>query len=93
MIVLPEKFEEKMRMVLGEEYEEFLASYDQPRNFGLRVNVDKISPEEFERIAPFHLTRIPWTENGYYRNNNYSTSLGVKTEQEKQEEQTACITR
>lgn len=24
-----------------------------------------------------------WTENGYYRNNNYSTSLGVKTEQEK----------
>jgi len=24
-----------------------------------------------------------WTENGYYRNNNYSKSLGVETEQEK----------
>ncbi len=66
MIVLPEKFEEKMRTVLGEEYEKFLASYDQPRNFGLRVNVDKISPEEFEKLAPFHLKKIPWTENGYY---------------------------
>lgn len=66
VIVLPEKFEEKMRAVLGEEYDAFLASYDQPRNFGLRVNVDKISPEEFEQLAPFHLTKIPWTKNGYY---------------------------
>lgn len=55
-----------MKKLLGSEYEEFLASYDHPRNFGLRVNVDKISPKEFEKIAPFHLTKIPWTENGYY---------------------------
>ena len=66
MVNLPEEFERKMKKLLGAEYEEFLASYDRPRNFGLRVNVDKISPEEFEKIAPFHLTKIPWTENGYY---------------------------
>lgn len=66
MISLPSEFEKKMKKLLGEEYEEFLASYDQPRNFGLRVNVDKISPEEFEELAPFHLRKIPWTENGYY---------------------------
>lgn len=66
MVNLPEEFEMKMKKLLGSEYEEFLASYDNPRNFGLRVNVDKISPEEFEKIAPFHLTKIPWTENGYY---------------------------
>ena len=66
MVNLPEEFEMKMKKLLGSEYEEFLASYDSPRNFGLRVNVDKISPEEFEKIAPFHLTKIPWTENGYY---------------------------
>ena len=66
MVTLPIEFEEKMKKLLGEEYEDFLASYDRPRNFGLRVNVDKISPEEFEKIAPFHLTKIPWTKNGYY---------------------------
>ena len=66
MVSLPREFEIKMKKLLGAEYEEFLASYDGPRNFGLRVNVDKISTEEFEEKAPFHLTKIPWTENGYY---------------------------
>ena len=66
MVSLPREFEIKMKKLLGAEYEEFLASYDRPRNFGLRVNVDKISTEEFEKKAPFHLTKIPWTENGYY---------------------------
>lgn len=63
---LPEAFLKKMQTILGEEYEAFLASYEQPRNFGLRVNVDKISPREFEQLSDFHLTKIPWTENGYY---------------------------
>ncbi len=66
MAELPLEFTEKMSQLLGTEYEAFLHSYDQPRNFGLRVNVNKISPEKFEKLAPFHLTRIPWTENGYY---------------------------
>ena len=66
MVSLPREFEIKMKKLLGAEYEEFLASYDRPRNFGLRVNVDKISTEEFEKKTPFHLTKIPWTENGYY---------------------------
>ncbi|HIR12982.1 MAG TPA: RsmB/NOP family class I SAM-dependent RNA methyltransferase [Candidatus Choladousia intestinavium] len=63
---LPEKFLERMREMLGEEYEEFLETYREPREFGLRVNPLKISPEEFERAVPFHLERIPWTKNGYY---------------------------
>lgn len=66
MTELPVGFTEKMKRLLGSEYEEFLASYEQPRNFGLRVNVNKITPEAFEKLAPFHLTKIPWTENGYY---------------------------
>ena len=66
MVSLPKEFEIKMKKLLGEEYDAFLDSYDRPRNFGLRVNVDKITPEEFEEKAPFHLTKIPWTENGYY---------------------------
>lgn len=63
---LPEIFAEKMRGILGEEYEDFLAGFDKPRHHGLRVNTEKISPEQFMKIAPFHLTRIPWVENGFY---------------------------
>lgn len=63
---LPKAFIEKMKTILGDEFDDFMKSYEAPRNFGLRVNTAKLSAEEFERIAPFHLTQIPWVENGYY---------------------------
>ncbi len=63
---LPQEFLERMERVLGEEYPAFLQSYEEPRKFGLRVNTMKISVEEFRRLAPFHLTPIPWIPNGFY---------------------------
>lgn len=63
---LPVEFTDRMRRILGEEYGAFEKSYEETRKYGLRVNTKKISPEEFERIAPFHLTKIPWIPNGYY---------------------------
>ena len=66
MIQLPEVFLDRMKGLLGEEYHEFLKTYDQPRKSGLRVNTLKIDPERFEKIAPFRLSRIPWIEEGFY---------------------------
>lgn len=63
---LPEEFTKKMQRLLKEEYKEYMACYDEPRYYGLRVNTGKISPEEFERICPFEITPVPWIENGYY---------------------------
>lgn len=63
---LPAKFEERMKELLGAEYEEYLRCYSKPHYGGLRVNTLKISPEEFEKICPFTIKRIPWTSNGYY---------------------------
>lgn len=64
---LPEKYTERMKGLLGEEeYQEYLKSFEQKNVRGLRVNTLKISPEEFEKISPFSLKKIPWTENGYY---------------------------
>lgn len=63
---LPEAFTEKMKGILGEEYGDFLAGFDRPRHYGLRVNTAKISAEEFGKLAPFHLTPVPWVENGFY---------------------------
>ena len=66
MVSLPLEFEEKMRKILKEEFEEFKAGYELPRKFALRLNRDKISKEHFEKIAPFELSEIPWIDNGYY---------------------------
>ncbi|MDO5422267.1 MAG: RsmB/NOP family class I SAM-dependent RNA methyltransferase [Eubacteriales bacterium] len=66
MTKLPEVFLDNMKTLLGEEYEAFLESYQEPRRFGLRVNTAKISAEDFQKTAPFTLTQIPWVENGFY---------------------------
>lgn len=63
---LPEAFLARMQEMLGEDYPSFLKSYENPRTFGLRVNTDKISCEEFEQIAPFPIRPIPWVSNGYF---------------------------
>lgn len=58
-----------MKQLLGEEeYSQYLKSYEDKPKKGLRVNTLKISPEEFEKISPFELEKIPWTSNGYYFN-------------------------
>lgn len=63
---LPKAFEEKMKQLLGEEFEEYIACYEAPRYYGLRVNTGKISVEEFEKICPFEISPIPWIPNGFY---------------------------
>lgn len=63
---LPEQFLSRMHEILGAEYNDFLESYHSPRKFGLRVNTNKISVEKFLEISPFHLTPIPWIENGFF---------------------------
>lgn len=63
---LPIAFEEKMRSLLGEEYDSYLRCYDEPRHYGLRVNTGKISVEEFLKIAPWPLRPVPWISNGFY---------------------------
>lgn len=66
MADLPQSFLDSMNEILGEDYEAFLAGFDGQRQYGLRVNTLKMNLEEFERIAPFHLKKVPWISNGYF---------------------------
>ena len=66
MADLPQSFLDSMTEILGEDYEAFLAGFDGQRQYGLRVNTLKMNLEEFERIAPFHLKKVPWISNGYF---------------------------
>lgn len=63
---LPPEYLARMKTLLGEEYDPYLESLDEDRACGLRVNTSKISVEDFLKIAPFPLTPIPWTVDGFY---------------------------
>lgn len=65
---LPSEFEEKMKRLLGDEFPSYVACYEEPRYYGLRVNTKKISVEDFRRICPFKIREVPWIENGFYYN-------------------------
>ncbi len=63
---LPEKFEKRMREMLAEEYEAFAQGFAAEHAAGLRVNTMKLPVEEFEKIAPVPVRRIPWIHNGFF---------------------------
>lgn len=61
-IQLPKEFIEKMRELLAEEFEDFLASLHREQSYGLRLNPLKA----VEGNLPFSLREIPWVEGGYF---------------------------
>lgn len=63
---LPKPYVEKMKGLLGDQWEAYLESFQEDSFSGLRVNTLKNAPEEFEKISPFPLEKIPWANNGYY---------------------------
>lgn len=65
-IQLPQAFLSRMEKMLGDEFPDFLESYQAPRQFALRVNTAKISVEKFLELSPFHLAPIPWIKNGFF---------------------------
>lgn len=64
--ILPQEFKDRMRLLLGAEYEAFSKSYQSEPFRGLRVNLLKGSTEDFLEKNPFTLTPIPWEQNGFY---------------------------
>lgn len=65
-IELPKDFLQKMKDLLAEEYDDFIASLHKEQSYGLRVNPLKGSKESFLEKEVFTLEEIPWVKNGYY---------------------------
>ena len=67
---LPKEFLERMQLMLGDEYEAFLRSYDEPRRSGLRINKLKKGRGDTSELSGFlplfGAEPIPWTNDGYY---------------------------
>lgn len=66
MVQLPEAFNEKMKRLLGPEYDDFLESCEKERVQGLRWNPLKIDEDTLLSCVPFHLSKIGWAKEGWY---------------------------
>lgn len=68
MTNLPVEFAERMKNLLGDEYKDYINSFDEDPVRAFRVNTDKISVDDFEKINIFGSEKIPYVENGFYLN-------------------------
>lgn len=64
--MLPIDYVERMRALLGPEAERFLATYEQPRSFGLRVNTLKLTPDDLCNRLSVGLQPVSWCDSGFY---------------------------
>ena len=66
MRILPSAFTERMKGLLGAEFNDYISCYDQPAERAFRVNTDKLSVADFLSIDPFGSTPVPYVYNGFY---------------------------
>ena len=64
--MLPEKFKERMRELLGDEYENFEAAMSEDAVRGLRVNLIKSSPDALLSRNTLTLSKIPYLDNAFF---------------------------
>ena len=66
MIRLPDEYISRMKKILGDEYDDYEKSLNTSPIKAFRVNTDKISLEDFEKLNIFSKEKIPYVENGFY---------------------------
>ncbi len=63
--MLSEKFENRMKILLGGEYTDFISALSEDAVKGIRVNESKISVEDFLGVTGLSLTPIEYTRDGF----------------------------
>ena len=65
-IELPEAYRQKMKALLGDEYDSYLESFSVPACRGFRINPLKTNRDEFFSLTPFTPSPSPFAVDGYY---------------------------
>ncbi len=63
--MLPEKFSDRMKNILGDEYDAFISALSEESVRGIRVNETKISTDAFLNITELNLSPIKYTKDGF----------------------------
>ncbi len=73
-IDLPIAYTKRMQALLGSEYDDYLASFEQPSSRGLRVNTLKLKAGDFPALCGRSLRPVPWISNGFYAPEDWQAS-------------------
>ena len=63
--MLPEKFTERMKRLLGDEYAKLATALEEPMVRGARVNTAKTDEQTFKAVTDLSLTALPYTDVGF----------------------------
>lgn len=63
---LPKPFLENMKLLLKDQYPDYLAAMEEPKKQGLRINTLKTDFTHLQKHLPYLQQQVEWTDNGYY---------------------------
>lgn len=66
MKMLPQAYLDRMKTLLGSEYDAFLACYQEPHYRGIRLNTLKCAEKTLKSALPFSITPAPFSSLSYY---------------------------
>ena len=70
MFSLPEKYNIKMKALLGEDdFKKYIESLSVKPLTAIRINTAKTSLQDWDKICPFDTEKVPWYDNGFIINN------------------------
>ena len=70
MFSLPEKYNIKMKALLGEDgFKKYIESFSVKPLTAIRINTAKTSLQDWDKICPFDTEKVPWCDNGFIINN------------------------
>ncbi len=64
MTILPNEYTDRMKRILGDDYNAYEASFLLPPSRGLVINTDKITPEAFDRLFAYPTEKISYFDKG-----------------------------
>ena len=65
---LPIDFTNRMKVLLGDEYDAYIKAVNEPAVKAFRINTSKISVDDFEKINHFGKDKFSYVDGGYYLN-------------------------
>lgn len=63
---LPQAFKDKMKKLMGLEYEALIKTYQRQPTKGIQINTLKSGADIVRPILPFETMPVPWYEDGFY---------------------------
>ena len=68
-VKIPKEFEERMKNIIPD-YKKFVLECENDSIKGINVNINKISVDDFKKIFPYKISKIPYSDNSFYLEEN-----------------------